>query len=318
MPKRICISAYNIHQGGGKVVLLAFLKEKSSEGNLLTCYIDERLEIDFEKFKNVNFIKIRPSLSHRILTEYHYKQSIYFDVFYFLGNLPPLFKLNCHVVLFLQNRLIISRPYLNRLSIKAIMRSMMEVTWFNIFIKNVDLVEVQTMSMKKVMQARFSAKKVEIHNYLDLDELYMARKSFEELGLVKEKKSFVYITSLDTHKNIYRLICAFAKLKDNNNYSLYINIDDKNKYYALSKKLNVNLKCIKSTKREDILKQIYCSEYMIFPSLIESLGLPLIEAKIMGTKIIASNLDFVFDVCDPQDVFDPYSIKSITECIKRT
>lgn len=319
MFRKICISAYNIHQGGGKVVLLAFLKEKIAENNKLTCFIDERLIIDFDEYKSITFIKVKPTLKGRLLTEYKYKGiSKNFDIFYFLGNLPPLFKLNCRVVLFLQNRLMISWPFVSTLSIKTIIRSAIETAWFRLFLENINVIEVQTASMKKMLLLTFPSKEVHIHNYIDYDELKSLKKKFDELKLTKEKNSFVYVTSTNPHKNLHRLIIAFANIGQTAKYCLYLTIDEKSKYVDLAKKHMVHIKCIESTEREDVLKQVYCSEYLIFPSLIESLGLPLIEAEYMGTKIIASDLDFVFDVCKPAGTFDPLSVESITARIKKT
>ncbi len=56
---------------------------------------------------------------------------------------------------------------------------------------------------------------------------------------------------------------------------------------------------------------------LIFPSKTESLGLPLIEAASAGLPIIASELDFVRDVCVPNETFDPYSSTSISRAVKR-
>ena len=56
-------------------------------------------------------------------------------------------------------------------------------------------------------------------------------------------------------------------------------------------------------------------DYLIFPSLSESYGLPLIEARFNDVKIIASDLDFVYDVCQPFLVFDPYDTDDMYEKI---
>lgn len=319
MSRKICVSAYNIHQGGGKVILLAFLKEKISENYNLKCFIDERLSINFEEFKDVIFIKVKPNLISRINAEYGFKKiSSEFDIFYFLGNLPPLFKLKCKVVLFLQNRLIISKPYINKLSIKTILRSVLEITWFKLFLKHIDTVEVQTPSMKKAFLKNSPTAKVKIHNYIDYDELTFFKRKFESLHLQKEKNSFIYVASIDPHKNIQNLILAFAMLKLSvNDYCLYLTINKNSNLIKVAHNLNVNVKCLETTDRESVLKQVYCSEYLIFPSLIESLGLPMIEAKYMGTTIISSNLDFVFDACTPHATFDPLVVNSIAEEIKK-
>ena len=56
-------------------------------------------------------------------------------------------------------------------------------------------------------------------------------------------------------------------------------------------------------------------DYLIYPSLIESLGLPLLEAKINNLPVIASNFDYVYEVCDPYLTFNPHSIDDITRAV---
>lgn len=317
MSKKIYVSAYNIHQGGGRVVLEAFLKEKQAQHNFLTCFIDERLELDFNKYPSVSFEKVKPSITERISAELHFRKiSQQADTFYFLGNLPPIFKLNCKVILFLQNRLLVDKPFINTLSPRTIIRSILELLWFNAFFNNANTIEVQTSSMHNAVKRKYPFSKVEIHSYVDLQILEEFKKKFTNEGLAKESNSFVYIASQDPHKNLRRLILAFARIKTKKNYNLYINLSQDSKYVALAKNLNVRLKCINSSDREQLLKYIYISEYLIYPSLTESLGMPLIEAKNLNTKILASNLDFVYDSCDPISTFDPKKIDSIEKTLK--
>jgi len=54
---------------------------------------------------------------------------------------------------------------------------------------------------------------------------------------------------------------------------------------------------------------------MIFPSLKESFGLPLIEGVQANCKIIASNLNYVNELVKPTFTFNPYDEKSISEFI---
>ena len=57
-------------------------------------------------------------------------------------------------------------------------------------------------------------------------------------------------------------------------------------------------------------------DYLIFPSLLESLGLPLIEAKLHDLPIICSRRDYVFDVCEPLLTFNPENIEEIKKSLK--
>ena len=56
-------------------------------------------------------------------------------------------------------------------------------------------------------------------------------------------------------------------------------------------------------------------EFAIYPSLLESFGLPLIEAANRECKIIACDLPYVHEIIEPSLTFDPYSIESISNAI---
>ena len=49
----------------------------------------------------------------------------------------------------------------------------------------------------------------------------------------------------------------------------------------------------------------------------ESFGLPLLEAKFLGLPILASELDYVRDVVEPTETFDPESPVSISRAVQR-
>ena len=59
------------------------------------------------------------------------------------------------------------------------------------------------------------------------------------------------------------------------------------------------------------------SSALIFPSKTESLGLPLIEATQFGLPVIAPELDYVRDVIQPAETFDPNSPVSIARAVRR-
>lgn len=66
------------------------------------------------------------------------------------------------------------------------------------------------------------------------------------------------------------------------------------------------------------VKELYAQvSALIYPSNFESFGLPLIEARQAGLPILASELDFVRDVIDPEQTFDPESAISIARAVKR-
>jgi glycosyltransferase involved in cell wall biosynthesis len=54
---------------------------------------------------------------------------------------------------------------------------------------------------------------------------------------------------------------------------------------------------------------------LIYPSIIESFGLPLIESIEFNCKIIASDLDYVKEIVNPSIIFNPFSVLSISNSI---
>ena len=56
---------------------------------------------------------------------------------------------------------------------------------------------------------------------------------------------------------------------------------------------------------------------LIFPSNYESFGIPLIEAKYLNLPILAGELDYIRDLIDPIQTFDPNSPISIYRAVKR-
>ena len=71
-------------------------------------------------------------------------------------------------------------------------------------------------------------------------------------------------------------------------------------------------------RSHDEIKRLYTqAKALIYPSTFESFGIPLIEARQAGLAVLASELDFVRDVLDPEEVFDPQSSVSIARAVKR-
>jgi len=65
----------------------------------------------------------------------------------------------------------------------------------------------------------------------------------------------------------------------------------------------------------DVLSVYGKSKCLIYPSLVESFGLPLVEASLLGLDIIASDLDYVFEVCSPTIVFNPDCLGSVVRAV---
>jgi glycosyltransferase involved in cell wall biosynthesis len=165
-----------------------------------------------------------------------------------------------------------------------------------------------------------------VHNALD--ERFTFRHTPEERKHVLEryqlKDPFIlYSGKIRAHKNLHRLIEAFAVLKSDladdekyRNLKLIIIGDE------LSKHQYLRLTVIRSGAQQDvrffgfvpypILRVFYqCASLFAFPSLYEGFGLPPLEAMANRTPVIASNTSSLPEVLDeaallvnPENVFD--------------
>ena len=70
--------------------------------------------------------------------------------------------------------------------------------------------------------------------------------------------------------------------------------------------------------RKELILEYLDSKYLIYPSSNESFGLGLIEGIQLGVEIIASDLPFVHNVCDPLSVFNPFDVNSIVKSVLET
>ncbi len=132
--------------------------------------------------------------------------------------------------------------------------------------------------------------------------------------LSNENLIFFYPASLYEHKNHRNLFEAIKLLERNSikKFKLILTIKESD-LEIFSIKNRSNILCIGEVEYLDLLKIYKFVDFLLFPSISESLGLPLLEAKQNNIKIIASNLEYVFDICNPAFVFNPYDSKEIYE-----
>jgi glycosyltransferase involved in cell wall biosynthesis len=122
----------------------------------------------------------------------------------------------------------------------------------------------------------------------------------------RRKDEFVFISNPTPQKNYPALLDAWEELhKRGLTPTLHVTIDETAPTFTERVK-QMNEKGMKVVNHTYIdPRELYFScPYLIFPSLMESFGLPLIEAAESGMKILASDLPFVYDVVTPSLVFD--------------
>jgi glycosyltransferase involved in cell wall biosynthesis len=320
---KLILYAPNIHTGGGKTLLISLLI--ALEGKNCLLILDERL--DFPRLKNNILFRARPTFNSRFKAETVLKDNTRKgDIILCFHSLPPLFKSQAKVLVYFHNKHMIgSIKLMLKEGPKTIFRLTIERMLARVFYQNVDQYLVQSQSMKRSLEFYYSKKMspVDVHPFIDIpDKLFhiktQSNKEFE----------FIYISVGLKHKNHINLLKAWAYLAENGIFPLLTltlpkdnNVSNNSKTLSemnrLVEKYQLQIENLGWVDPNEVLRIYSSSRALIFPSLMESFGLPLIEAKKIGLPIIASELDYVRDVCDPDESFDPTSYISIAKAVMR-
>ncbi|OYE05960.1 glycosyltransferase family 4 protein [Nostoc sp. 'Peltigera membranacea cyanobiont' 232] len=134
---------------------------------------------------------------------------------------------------------------------------------------------------------------------------------------------FLYLGRHNPHKNSERLITAFAALPNRQDYELWLAGPSDRRYTPVLKaqveKLGITnqVKFLDYIPDSELPKIINEAIALVFPSLWEGFGLPVLEAMACGTPVITSNLSSLPEVAgDAAILIDPYKIGEITEAMQ--
>lgn len=172
---------------------------------------------------------------------------------------------------------------------------------------------VQTNWMKQALNKTF---KINLDNIKvikpNLSHIISINTNINQINKLNLTHKFVlfYPTSAVKFKNYTEIAYAINYIKNNkkyydlgldiNNIALYITIDKTSdlKFYNLIKKLDLedNIIFLGHLNYDKVLEYYNSMTALVFPSYIESLGLPLIEATIFNKPIIAINQNYSKEV----------------------
>ena len=318
------LHATNIHQGGGRSLLNALLQALPEDAKSVLL-LDERMAIPAGMAPNVQIKRVKPTLLQRFIAEKLLAQSVASDdIVLCFGNLPPLFKLRGRTLVFVQNRYLIDDVKLNEFALKAQLKLTMERLWLSNRMKNVDEFFVQTPTMKRLLEEKTEGK-IPVRILPFMAELGdYSRKVFVAVLPKKNNFDFVYVASGEPHKNHCRLLEAWCLLAEEGIFpSLLLTLNEA-RFATLCREIDVmrqrhglSVTNAGELPHQDVLSLYHKVGALIYPSTFESFGLPLTEARQAGLPVLASELDYVRDLLDPEQTFNPESSASIARAVKR-
>ena len=318
-PKRLFIHAVNIHTGGGRVLLESLTSECSFPIDKFI-FANEKMLF---KANSVNIKKFKNNIFSRLRAEFTLLMSVKInDVVLCFGNLPPIFDIKGKIYIFIQNRYIIEKNSTSKFKLTTRLRLVLERLWLRIFLKPHHIVLVQTPSMRHLAKSLpfFRRNRIEVLPFVNGET--EPKRSHTELPKLSPRDSFIYVATGEPHKNHIRLIEAWKILASEGIYPvlrLTVPYDDPicAAVAAATSAHQLRIENIGQMEHPAILELYQQSDALIYPSLLESFGIPLVEAKIAGIAVLASERDFVRDIIDPEETFDPESAISISLAVKR-
>lgn len=148
------------------------------------------------------------------------------------------------------------------------------------------------------------------------------RKNFRPLNL-PARNYFLYLGRIDPYKNVQGLIAAFSALPDRQEYELWIAGPRDRRFVPT---LQAQIEQLGLAKQIKFLDYVVYSELpillsqaiaLVFPSLWEGFGLPVLEAMACGAPVITSNLSALPEVAgDAAILVDPHSVGAIADAMK--
>ena len=305
--KTIIISAINFNEGGPLTIYKECLKclEENflEEYKVVALVHDKSLFSEYEgKIEIIEFKDSKRSYLKRIYYEYFYfkKLSKKFKpyLWFSLHDMTPNVVADKRVV-YCHNSIIFydmkRKDMINEF--KMFMFSKFYKYIYKINIKKNNFVVVQQDWIRKRFKKIFKIKNVVVaHPNVVIDD---SNNNCKNTKIVKN--SFLYPSFPRIFKN-FEVICKAVEILENKNienFKVYLTIDGNENIYSkeIVEKYG-RLKCIEFIglqTRENLMKYYSKIETVIFPSKLETWGLPISEAKAFGKNIILADLEYAHE-----------------------
>jgi glycosyltransferase involved in cell wall biosynthesis len=323
--KKIAISAINFFEGGPlsvlKDCLITIENSRSFKDFDFVVFVHKKslfAEISYSKIVFVEFPKSRTAYYYRLFYEYFYFKKVakelnidfwfsFHDISPFLGNIPQ--AVYCHN----------PSPF-NSLNFKDIYLQPSQF-FFKLFYKFLYQININSNKYIFVQQLWMKNKFIEMYK-LNKDKIIVAPPQISKipeiyLNVKKNNKAkiFFFPTFPRPFKNI-ELLCEAVKLVliQNTNFKVIITIDGSENNYSnliINKFKNVtNIEFIGLITRDEVYDFFSKVDCLVFPSKLETWGLPVSEFKQFGKPIFIANQPYARETVGYYDLVSFFDVDS--------
>jgi glycosyltransferase involved in cell wall biosynthesis len=334
MKKVIVFSGINITSGGPLTILrnvIAFANQRLCMEYEVYALVKTKnvLGSEVANIKVIEFPDAQRTFFHKLYYEYFYfrKLSARLNVFLWmsLNDCTPSVVANVRCV-YIHNATSVYQ--FSPLDFRFPSRVLFQKFYYRFFLRaNLNKNDVVVVQQKWL--ADFV---VDTLGYKRIDSVLLHRPEFSPAGLRSgdkedaEGKFFIYPTKPEVYKNIHTLIDAFnrVQVKTGLEWALVLTIDGTENRYAryLKAKVGSNKAIIfaGAMSFDEVMSKLGSSQALVFPSKLETWGLPLSEARSLGKFVLASDMPYARETLSGYNqvlYFDPDSALELAMCMQR-
>jgi glycosyltransferase involved in cell wall biosynthesis len=145
----------------------------------------------------------------------------------------------------------------------------------------------------------------------------------KKYSIPADKRVLLYVGNKKPHKNLERLLHAFAEIRGKHGCVLIMagkGFDNYKRLEAAAEELRLSDDIIHTgvVSDDDLVSLYNLADALVFPSLYEGFGIPPLEAMSCGTPVVCSNASSLPEVTgDAAQMTDPYDTASIADGIDK-
>lgn len=228
------------------------------------------------------------------------------------GNVPPLVRLPVPTATYFHN-LLFCEEYPHQ-SARDRYIARMKMAYIRHYARNTDTFLVQTANMVSALQPIIAGR-----SQIAVQPFFAFSRSAFPLADTRQWDQFAYVSEAHPHKNHHRLLGAWRLLLARGlRPSLHLTVTSA--YPAILAEIATLQAAGARITNHGYAPPapIYAQcGYQIYPSLVESFGLGLIEAADAQCAVLAAARPYVRAVVEPFAVFDPCSSESIADLVAK-
>ncbi|MFZ1704990.1 MAG: glycosyltransferase family 1 protein [Saprospiraceae bacterium] len=154
------------------------------------------------------------------------------------------------------------------------------------------------------------------------NEVFQTNIPAMKTDLIQEKDYFLYVGSLIERKNVENILRAFAKLDESQRKPFILVGSGLKNYVQHLKKMMHSLniqqwfRMIPHVSNEQLVSLYDHAFALVYPSIYEGFGIPVIEALFRKKPVISSQISSLPEACGPGGLLvDPYQIDELSNAL---